>query len=194
MASFFGSISRGMRKLLAPAEDPREFAAPPSVQLDEMLMKVRRAAESVTASKTQLQGEQRQLRALLASIDEAQAAMGSREGSIATRLAEQRALVAADVERLQAHLGQVEHETRRLHILEERMQAQVDTMNTRQEVAAARLSAAEAEVRAEEALSALQEELTRIDPEVEWIELAAEQLQARAAALQSVGAHWDSRP
>ncbi|HEV2123119.1 MAG TPA: hypothetical protein VGW38_10140, partial [Chloroflexota bacterium] len=121
-------------------------------------------------------------------------AMGSRKGSIATRLAEQRALVAADVERLQAHLGQVDRETRRLHILEKRVQAQVDTMNTRQEVAAARLSAAEAEVRAEEALSALQEELTRIDPEVELIELAAEQLQARAAALHSFGTDWDSKP
>ena len=88
-----------------------------------------------------------------------------------------------ELDRLERQVTEIEHEERELTLVEQRLEAQIETFFARREVIAARYSTAEAHVEVREALGGVSDELAGLGTALERAEQTTDRMQARASAL-----------
>jgi phage shock protein A len=184
MGRLIGKLKKGLGTLLAPAEDPRQTYAQTCERQRALLARVQQALVDISAAKKRLEAKAAEVRIRMPQMEE-QARQWLRDGrEDRARLALQRfELVASELQRLEAHLWEIEQEEHRLQLTEQRLSANIEAFYTRLEFIAARYSAAEAQVEINEALTGVSEELSELGLAMERAERKSEYMQARAAAI-----------
>ena len=170
--------------LLAPAEDPRQVFELASQRQQELLDKVRQARARIARAKEQLKAKTAEARVKLLRLDEqARAAVTAGRDDVARSVLHRRVVGGEELDRLERQVAETEREERELAIVEQRLEAQIETFFARREVIAARYSTAEAHVEVREALGGVSDELAGLGTALESAERRTDRMQARASAL-----------
>lgn len=173
-----GGFKGWVKRLLAPAEDPRLTSAPAAERQQEVLEKVRQARAKLVSSKNQLQAKVAEGRERQRQLD-AQAA----QDPFALQL---RQIVSEELAALERDIADMETDERELALVEQRLASQVETLAAHQETLKARYTATKARVQLRTELGGLPANLAELGLALEKAEQRSEEIQARAAALEHV--------
>ena len=169
--------------LLSSAEDPRQVFELASRRQQELLDKVRQARARIARAKDQLEAKTAEARVKLLQLDDqARVAVAAGSDDMARFVLHRRVVGGGELDRLERQVTEIEHEERELTLVEQRLEAQIETFFARREVIAARYSTAEAHVEVREALGGVSDELAWPGA-LERAEQATDRMQARASAL-----------
>jgi phage shock protein A len=159
------TLQRLLGRLLAPAPDPRPaYRRAESVEA-ALLRDLGDAFEAVAAGRNRL------------------AALRERLLSVAGN---DRKIVAAELELLEAQLRSAERQAERLAVVEQRLVARVESVSVQGRVLEARESVAAIHVRVGEALAGISSEIDDFAPDLARAEERAAELEARAAAIDQL--------
>jgi len=165
-----------LKKLLAPAEDPRKTYSPAQERPQELLQKVSRARVNLAAIKSQLLAKIAQAK----QKHERLQSQGTQD-PFALQIQE---IVAQEVKGLEQEVAELEQEERELALIEQRLATQVEALSARQEALEARYRATETRVQVRRELEGLSGELAEVGVALEKAEQRSEDVQARASALE----------
>jgi phage shock protein A len=178
-------LKTGLETLLEPAEDPRKTFASPQQRQGELLTRVREALERNTVLRKRLDKRIAQLQAKLPQLEEAaKQAIAAKRDDRARLALQQRQLASLELKALEANAQEAQLEEQRTAILEQRLTAQIEAMQVRQEMTAVRYTAAESQVMVNEAIHGVSRELADLGQSIEQTEQKAEHMQARAFAIE----------
>lgn len=170
--------------LLSSAEDPRQVFELANQRQQELLDKVRQARARIARAKDQLEAKTAEARVKLLQLDEqARAAVTAGRDDVARFVLHRRVAGGDELDGLERQVTEIEHEERELTLVEQRLEAQIETFFARREVIAARYSTAEAHVEVREALGGVSDELAGLGTALERAEQTTDRMQARASAL-----------
>lgn len=184
---FTSLLKTGLDTLLEPAEDPRKTFTSPQQRQGELLTRVHEALERNAALLKRLDQRIAQLRAKIPQLEETarQAIIANRE-DLARLALQQRQLASIELKAMEANAQEVQLEERRISIIEQRLIAQIEALQVRQEMTAVRYTAAESQVMVNEAIQGVSHELADLGQSIEQTEQKAEDMQARAFAIEQL--------
>jgi len=176
---------RFLRRLLAPAEDPRQRFPDAVDRHVELLADLRAALRRVRISLRQLEGRACELRKRTVELDaQARAALaaGDRASALAAVFLDE--MARSELGAVIRQHNELEAEARRLTLGEQRLATLLDTHLARERLTHIRHGAAVTGVRIAEALAGLSDELGR--PNLLDVETKIGELEARAAAIDEL--------
>jgi phage shock protein A len=118
--------------------------------------------------------------------EKARQALQADRDDLARLALQRRQAYVKEIAALERQIQETQGEEERLQIVRHQLEAQIETMQTRQQVLNARYSAAEAQVRLNESLSGVAEQFSDLGLSLEEAEQQAERMQARAEAVQDL--------
>jgi phage shock protein A len=135
-------------------------------------------------AKEQLEAKTAEARAKLLQLDgQARAAVTAGRDDVARFVLHRRVAGGDELDGLERQVTEIEQEEGELTLVEQRLEAQIETFFARREVIAARYSTAEAHVEVREALGGVSDELAGLGTALERAEQTTDRMQARASAL-----------
>lgn len=161
-----------LKKLIAPAEDPRKTFSPPQ----ELLQKVALARANLASAKSQLMIKIAQAKQKFERLQ----AQKTQDPS-ALQIQE---TVAQEVNDLEQEVSQLEQEERELAVIEQRLTTQVEALSAGQEALEAKNQITEMRVQVRRELEGLPRELVEVKMALEKLVQRSKDIQARASALK----------
>lgn len=124
-----------LRALLEPAPDPRGTSTPEKERPHELLARVQLARATVVGAKQRLEGRTVDLRARRWDLErQAQDALRGGREDLARLALQRRHAVGRILEDLEIQVRDLQHEEHRLTLVEQRLGAQIEALQARQEV------------------------------------------------------------
>jgi phage shock protein A len=173
-----------IKRLFAPAEDPRQTYGNAFERQRQLLATVQRALLDIGIAKQRMEVKTAEVEAKVPQLED-----GARRSLIdgredLARQALRRAQVATvELQTMRRQLLDIEEDEHRLALVERRLSLQIEAFFARQELLAARYSAAEAQVQISEAITGVSAELAQLAQGMEQAERKSERMQARALAI-----------
>ncbi len=187
-------IKKSADALLAPAEDPREKFTDPQHQPRHLLQQVSHALTQTQTLLQQMTGRQTVLQNRVAELEkEAREALRTQgeplaagREALARMILQRRQAILTEIAGITEQIQATQQEETRLLLVKQRVEAQMDALQTRQQVLAAQYSAAEANVRLTESLSGVAGTFSGMGLTLEETATRVGQMQARAAAVNDL--------
>ncbi len=169
------------------AEDPRQVLEYAYRQQQELQRKLRQGLIEVAASKRQLEQQAAKLNQRMPQLDDqARRALQAGREDLARTAVQRKQTAATEITGLEAQIGEVGEEERKLTQAEQQLAARIEEFRTRRGVVAARLTAAEAQVKITEALTGVSDEFAELSMAVGRAEERTERMLARASAIDTL--------
>ncbi|MCP4357115.1 MAG: hypothetical protein GY796_03740 [Chloroflexi bacterium] len=170
--------------LLKPAADPRQSAAYTDERQREMLVKVRRLLADIEKARQQLTEKTVMLAATMDTLEkQARTDLANGREDLGRRRLQQRQIAAIEQQTIQSQMSELDQETQRLLLVEQRMVTHIKTYVARREALLARYSSAESQVELNKALHKLFRDLVDLDQSIDLAETETDQMEARASLL-----------
>lgn len=191
---FSNLIKKSADALLAPAEDPREKFTDTQHQPRQLLQQVSHALAQTQTLLQQMTGRQTLLQNRVTELEkearEALAAgrepLAAGREALARMILQRRQAILTEIAGITQQIQATQQEETRLLLVKQRVEAQMDALQTRQQVLAAQYSAAEANVRLTESLSGVADTFSGMGLTLEETATRVGQMQARAAAVNDL--------
>jgi phage shock protein A len=180
-------LKKGADALLSPADDPREKFTYTRKHPRQILQQVSHALAQTQTFLHQLTERKTALESRLPELEtEAREALRSNRESLARMILQRRQAILTEVTGITRQIQETQQEETRLMLVKQRVDTQIEALQSRQQVLAARYSAAEANVRLNESLTGVAETFSGMESSLEESQNRVDHMQARAAAVNDL--------
>ena len=184
---FSNILKKGADVLLAPADDPREKFTDPQMRPRQLLQQVSHALAQTQTFLQHLAERKTALESHIPTLEkEAREALRTNREPLTRLILHRRQAILTEIAGITRHIQEAQQEETRLTLVKQKVETQIETLQTRQQVLAARYNAAEANVRLNESLTGVATTFSEMGMSLEETQTQVDHLQARAAALNDL--------
>ena len=184
---FSNIIKKGADALLAPAEDPREKFSDPQAQPRHLLQQVSHALQQTQTFLQHLTERKTALELRVPELEkEARTALQTNRETLARVILNRRQAILTEITGITKQIQEAQQEETRLMLVKQKVETQIEMLQTRQQALAARYSAAEVHVRLHESLAGVTETFSGMGLVLKETVHRVDQMQARAAAVNDL--------